>query len=110
MAQLPEELGRVLAVLWSCLREMRDDLSSSVGAVMELLGRKFSIVVISPLTPIPLTGKLAKYDEVIAILGNRAESYVLTASDTNPADLTSGSHYQPYRLLCSLSSVTPFLA
>ena len=29
----------MLAVLWSCLRDMRDDLSSSVGAVMELLGR-----------------------------------------------------------------------
>jgi hypothetical protein len=40
VAQLPEELSRVLAVLWSCLRDMRDDLSSSVGAVMELLGRR----------------------------------------------------------------------
>jgi len=39
VTQLPEELSRVLAVLWSCLRDMRDDLSSSVGAVMELLGR-----------------------------------------------------------------------
>lgn len=37
--QLPEELSRVLAVLWSCLRDMKDDLSSSVGAVMDLLGR-----------------------------------------------------------------------
>ena len=36
--QLPEELSRVLAVLWSCLSDMKDDLSSSVGAVMELLG------------------------------------------------------------------------
>jgi TATA-binding protein-associated factor len=36
--QLPEELERVLVVLWSCLRDMRDDLSSSVGAVMDLLG------------------------------------------------------------------------
>ena len=41
VTQLPEELSRVLAVLWSCLRDMRDDLSSSVGAVMELLGRRF---------------------------------------------------------------------
>lgn len=40
VTQLPEELSRVLAVLWSCLRDMRDDLSSSVGAVMELLGRE----------------------------------------------------------------------
>ena len=36
--RLPEELGRVLAVLWNCLRDMKDDLSSSVGAVMDLLG------------------------------------------------------------------------
>jgi len=39
VTQLPEKLSRVLAVLWSCLRGMRDDLSSSVGAVMELLGK-----------------------------------------------------------------------
>ena len=77
--QLPEELSRVLAVLWSCLRDMRDDLSSSVGAVMELLGREnFVDVVAAPLTKYLLTGKLVKYDEVIAILGNQAESYVLT--------------------------------
>ena len=36
--RLPEELSRVLAVLWSCLSDMKDDLSSSVGAVMDLLG------------------------------------------------------------------------
>jgi TATA-binding protein-associated factor len=40
--QLPEELGRVLAVLWSCLSDMKDDLSSSVGAVMDLLGEHLS--------------------------------------------------------------------
>ncbi|KAI1784054.1 SNF2 chromatin remodeling protein [Ganoderma leucocontextum] len=37
--RLPEELGRVLAVLWSCLSDMKDDLSSSVGGVMDLLGQ-----------------------------------------------------------------------
>ena len=37
--RLPEELGRVLAVLWSCLSDMKDDLSSSVGGVMDLLGK-----------------------------------------------------------------------
>jgi TATA-binding protein-associated factor len=36
--RLPESLDRVLAVLWGCLRDMKDDLSSSVGAVMDLLG------------------------------------------------------------------------
>lgn len=40
--RLPEELSRVLAVLWSCLSDMKDDLSSSVGAVMELLGKLHS--------------------------------------------------------------------
>lgn len=49
VTQLPEELSRVLAVLWSCLRDMRDDLSSSVGAVMELLGRgKLPDVITTP--------------------------------------------------------------
>ena len=43
--QLPEELGRVLAVLWSCLSDMKDDLSSSVGAVMDLLGEGQNISV-----------------------------------------------------------------
>ncbi|KAL5529004.1 hypothetical protein ACEPAG_4978 [Sanghuangporus baumii] len=37
--QLPEELSRVLSVLWDCLSDMKDDLSSSVGAVMDLLGK-----------------------------------------------------------------------
>jgi TATA-binding protein-associated factor len=36
--RLPELLGRVLNVLWNCLSDMKDDLSSSVGAVMDLLG------------------------------------------------------------------------
>lgn len=36
--QLPESLDRVLIVLWQCLSDMKDDLSSSVGVVMDLLG------------------------------------------------------------------------
>ncbi len=35
---LPESLERILVVLWHCLSDMKDDLSSSVGAVMDLLG------------------------------------------------------------------------
>lgn len=54
--QLPEEIPRVLAVLWTCLGDMKDDLSSSVGAVMDLLGR------------------LVGYDQVIAILANAETS------------------------------------
>lgn len=35
---LPGSLERILVVLWHCLSDMKDDLSSSVGAVMDLLG------------------------------------------------------------------------
>ncbi|KAG6898919.1 hypothetical protein C0993_002768 [Termitomyces sp. T159_Od127] len=58
--QLPESLGQVLLVLWRCLRNMKDDLSSSVGAVMDLLG------------------KLVSYEKVITILANDAVSLPLT--------------------------------
>lgn len=36
--RLPESLDRLLVVLWRCLSDMKDDLSSSVGVVMDLLG------------------------------------------------------------------------
>ena len=36
--QLPESLEPILLVLWRCLCDMKDDLSSSVGVVMDLLG------------------------------------------------------------------------
>jgi TATA-binding protein-associated factor len=39
--RLPESLERILVVLWHCLSDMKDDLSSSVGAVMDLLGMRF---------------------------------------------------------------------
>ncbi|KZT70176.1 SNF2 superfamily chromatin remodeling protein [Daedalea quercina L-15889] len=58
--RLPEELPRVLAVLWSCLSDMKDDLSSSVGAVMDLLG------------------KLVTYDEVIEIIADQTRSHPIT--------------------------------
>ncbi|TFK76566.1 SNF2 superfamily chromatin remodeling protein [Pluteus cervinus] len=48
--QLPDSLEQLLVVLWRCLVDMKDDLSSSVGAVMDLLG------------------KLVTFDAVIAIL------------------------------------------
>ncbi|KAI0320174.1 SNF2 superfamily chromatin remodeling protein [Amylostereum chailletii] len=58
--QLPGCLSLVLAVLWNCLGDMKDDLSSSVGAVMDLLG------------------KLVSYDEVIAILADPSSSRPLS--------------------------------
>ncbi|THV07958.1 SNF2 superfamily chromatin remodeling protein [Dendrothele bispora CBS 962.96] len=57
---LSEALDRVLLVLWSCLSDMKDDLSSSVGAVMELLG------------------KLVTYEKVISVLANETVSLPLT--------------------------------
>lgn len=36
---LPEELEQVVAVLWECLADLQDDLSSSIAGVMDLLGR-----------------------------------------------------------------------
>ncbi|KAH7908585.1 hypothetical protein BJ138DRAFT_1157339 [Hygrophoropsis aurantiaca] len=58
--RLPESLDRVLTVLWNCLRDMKDDLSSSVGAVMDLLG------------------KLVTYSKVIDILAEATISLPLT--------------------------------
>ncbi|KAF7985005.1 hypothetical protein HWV62_9992 [Athelia sp. TMB] len=58
--QIPDSLDRVLVVLWGCLKDMKDDLSSSVGAVMELLGT------------------LVTYDKVIEILANDAVSLPLS--------------------------------
>lgn len=58
--QLPESLGDVLLVLWCCLCDMKDDLSSSVGVVMDLLG------------------KLVTYDQVITMLANDTISLPLT--------------------------------
>lgn len=40
--QLPDSLEQILVVLWHCLCDMKDDLSSSVGVVMDLLGKSLS--------------------------------------------------------------------
>jgi TATA-binding protein-associated factor len=40
--QLPECLEQILIVLWHCLCDMKDDLSSSVGIAMDLLGNSKS--------------------------------------------------------------------
>ncbi|KAF8628445.1 hypothetical protein AX15_003960 [Amanita polypyramis BW_CC] len=58
--QLPDTLERVLNVLWTCLSDMKDDLSSSVGAVMDLLG------------------KLVTYDRVINLLASTSFSLPLS--------------------------------
>jgi TATA-binding protein-associated factor len=73
--QLPTCLSLVLTVLWACLGDMKDDLSSSVGAVMDLLGSYFCFP--EALNINELLGKLVSYNEVIEILGNNSVSYVL---------------------------------
>lgn len=47
--QLPKKLKEVLDVLWACLGDLKDDLSSSVGGVMDLLGA--STFVLPPSFP-----------------------------------------------------------
>lgn len=69
VAQLPEALDRVLVVLWHCLCDMKDDLSSSVGAVMDLLGW-FLFFSSSLCSSHLLTGKLVSYEKVISILAD----------------------------------------
>ncbi|GAA5975963.1 hypothetical protein JCM10908_005340 [Rhodotorula pacifica] len=39
VAGLPSELHELLEVLWSCLGDLKDDLASSVGGVMDLLSK-----------------------------------------------------------------------
>ncbi|KIO27459.1 hypothetical protein M407DRAFT_23275 [Tulasnella calospora MUT 4182] len=58
--RLPEDVPAVMDVLWNCLSDMKDDLGSSVGAVMELLG------------------KLVSFPQVINLLSNSASSQPLT--------------------------------
>ncbi|KAG8900146.1 TATA-binding protein-associated factor mot1, partial [Tulasnella sp. 403] len=58
---LPDGLSAVMEVLWNCLAEMKDDLGSSVGAVMELLG------------------KLVSFPQVIDLLSNPTLSRPLTS-------------------------------
>lgn len=43
VSSLPVELQQVVDVLWECLGDLKDDLSSSVGGVMDLLGALCSL-------------------------------------------------------------------
>ncbi|CAE7140157.1 unnamed protein product [Rhizoctonia solani] len=61
VARLPDAVPGVLEVLWASLQDMKDDLGSSVGAVMDLLGTLVSL------------------PSVIAILSDPAHSRPLSA-------------------------------
>ena len=41
--RLPVELQLVVGVLWDCLGDLKDDLSSSIGGGMDLLGAVFRL-------------------------------------------------------------------
>ncbi|KAI0654791.1 SNF2 chromatin remodeling protein [Cubamyces menziesii] len=75
--RLPEELPRVLAVLWSCLSDMKDDLSSSVGAVMDLLGTLHNVLKANS-SDRPLEGQLVAYNQVIQIIADETQSHPIT--------------------------------
>lgn len=64
---LPESLDQVLVVLWQCLNDMKDDLNSSVGAVMDLLGMSLIKLFVWWLNLI--AGKLVVFEKVIELLG-----------------------------------------
>lgn len=87
--QLPTCLSLVLSVLWACLGDMKDDLSSSVGAVMDLLG------------------KLVSYDEVIEILGNTSAS--LPLSDLAPKLFPFFRHTIPTVRLAVVETLHSFM-
>ncbi|KAF7353641.1 TBP associated factor [Mycena venus] len=88
--QLPEALDRVLVVLWHCLSDMKDDLSSSVGAVMDLLG------------------KLVSYDKVIALLGD--ESVALPLTTLAPTLFPFFRHTIPNVRLAVVKTLASFMA
>ncbi|KAI9569000.1 hypothetical protein HD554DRAFT_2094527 [Boletus coccyginus] len=87
--RLPDLLDRVLAVLWTCLRDMKDDLSSSVGAVMDLLG------------------KLVTYNEVIDILGDSNLS--LPLSELAPTLFPFFRHTIPNVRLAVVKTLSSFM-
>ncbi|KAJ7739654.1 SNF2 superfamily chromatin remodeling protein [Mycena maculata] len=88
--QLPEALDRVLVVLWHCLSDMKDDLSSSVGAVMDLLG------------------KLVSYDKVITILAD--ETVALPLKELAPTLFPFFRHTIPNVRLAVVKTLYSFMA
>ncbi|KAF8894499.1 SNF2 chromatin remodeling protein [Infundibulicybe gibba] len=88
--QLPGSLDRVLVVLWHCLSDMKDDLSSSVGAVMDLLG------------------KLVSYERVIDILAGDTVS--LPLSSLAPTLFPFFRHTIPNVRLAVVKTLDSFMA
>ena len=76
--QVPECLEEILIVLWHCLCDMKDDLSSSVGIAMDLLGN--SILTTSCRIFISLIRKACYLRQSYRNLGQRNDIVCLTHS------------------------------
>ncbi|CAK5279450.1 unnamed protein product [Mycena citricolor] len=90
VSQLPDVLDRVLIVLWRCLSNMKDDLSSSVGAVMDLLG------------------KLVSYDQVITILAD--QTFAIPLNTLAPTLFPFFRHTIPNVRLAVVNTLASFMA
>lgn len=81
VSSLPAELQQVVDVLWECLGDLKDDLSSSVGGVMDLLG-KFSSgmkLVDRLLNRLPFAAKLLAFPSVLALMQSPTMGWVPAA-------------------------------
>ncbi|KAL4259712.1 TATA-binding protein-associated factor Mot1 [Pleurotus pulmonarius] len=87
--QIPESLDQILIVLWHCLSDMKDDLNSSVGAVMDLLG------------------KLVTYDRVIECLGG--DTVALPLSTLAPSLFPFFRHTIPNVRLAVVKTLDSFM-
>jgi TATA-binding protein-associated factor len=71
--RLPQSLEQILVVLWHCLCDMKDDLSSSVGVIMDLIGENlFSRSIFFFKFATLSAGKLVVYEQVIGILAKES--------------------------------------
>ncbi|KAG8931790.1 TATA-binding protein-associated factor mot1 [Tulasnella sp. 418] len=86
----PEELAQVMDVIWQCLGDMKDDLGSSVGSVMDLLG------------------KLVEFPQVTTILADGAQSRPLNA--LAPALFPFFRHTIPNVRLAVVNTLCRFLS
>lgn len=75
--QLPERLSQILLVLWNCLSNMKDDLGSSVGVVMDLLSTYNLEYRLCYMLMTFIEAKLVAHDKVIEILAGDKISYDL---------------------------------
>ncbi|SRR5258707_9551685 len=66
--RLSNYVDSVLDVLWDCLGDMKDDLSSSVGFVMDLLGNHKTLSDATDIADSLCAGKLLSFDRIIAFL------------------------------------------